>query len=78
MPEAVFVELRCLTCGSAARSSVGLELDDAERLETAEAAIAYNMRRCRERHAGGVRATFTDQPDRSITFSRAGGGWDGA
>lgn len=77
-PEAVILTVRCLApgCGlEVLRASVGLELDDVERLQTAEAVVDHHARRCRNRHVDGVEARFSDQPDRRLVFSQCGGTW---
>jgi hypothetical protein len=78
MPEAVYLAVRCLQSGcdmGEAKSSVGLEMTDRERLDTAESAVWFSHRFCRDKHAAGVEAVFSDDPARRILFSRAGAVW---
>lgn len=79
MPEAVILTLKCLEHGcdlGEPTSSVGLNLDDPERMQTAEAFVNYAARRCRNKHAAGVEARFSDDVERSIIFSKTGGAWN--
>lgn len=71
-PPAVYLRLRCLEPGcrlGEPSCSVGLELDDDERLKTAEGFVTYAARGCRLRHKAGVEARFSDDP-RRILFSK--------
>lgn len=69
MPEAaVFLQLRCLHLRCEVlrqpRCSVGVGLDDVERMETAVGYVTYAAASCRKRHT--VEARFTDDPNRVI------------
>jgi hypothetical protein len=70
---AIYVKLRCLHPGcqlGEPTCSVGLDLTDDERLETAEGFVTFAARGCRLRHKSGVEAVFSDQPHRRILFSK--------
>lgn len=72
MPRAaVYLTIRCLHegCGLEETSSVGLDLADAERIETAESFIWQMARHCRTHHEEGVQARFSDRPDWRAVFS---------
>lgn len=78
MPEAVILTVRCLQdrCDLGEHTtSVGLDLDDEQRMQTAEHFVNYAARRCRNHHAAGVEARFSDDTGRAIVFSKAGGAW---
>ncbi len=81
MPEAaVYLEIRCLQPGCEIErwplsTSVGIHLTDSDREETAEAFVWFQARTCRERHAAGVEARFSDDPDRRILFSQSRRVW---
>jgi hypothetical protein len=77
MPDAVVMVVRCLEPGCDAgehRSSVGIEMDDQMRMDSAECFVNFAARHCRNRHAAGVEVSFSDDT-RKIVFSKSGGTW---
>jgi hypothetical protein len=76
MPEAVTVSLKCLGCGSGPYStSIGLDLTEDERIQSAEAYCGFCLRHCRDRHLGGVEARFSDDPGRRLLLTRSDRFW---